>query len=448
MDEDANDSQKRFHLSGPLSIDLVSQQLIDSNGRIRIFHGVNFVCKAPPWYWPQLLEDSFARDLNSWGLNIVRLGVMWSGLEPVEGRYDQEYLEVLRKIIRNFATHGVSVILDLHQDVASSKFGTYDGFPPWLLHKLRQPGDRSFPWPLKSVESWFLGYLTLEVNSFYQALYENKHGSADSLARAWSVVARDLGGEPGVIGYELLNEPWSGDTFSDGRLLLPGQSGRRLLSLFYNRLHSAIRREDKEGLVIWEAVTWAHWLPIEGHLFSSLLSYLLKKFPLLSWLRLLSWLGLVHLAQGRDTPEKPLPDQAWVNLPEEGETKTNQAEKEMLPKDTTWVPEESFEEDPDDGWIPAFGTGFTKVPGGEDWKRKSVLSWHYYYPPLTYSTKSFPWWHRALAHWLFGPGVFLRSEKEAKKLGAASLLTEWGIARPDADKPDSWGSVEAAWVME
>ena len=30
----------------------------------------------------------------------VRLGVMWSGLEPVEGRYDQEYLEVLRKIIR------------------------------------------------------------------------------------------------------------------------------------------------------------------------------------------------------------------------------------------------------------------------------------------------------------------------------------------------------------
>ena len=30
----------------------------------------------------------------------VRLGVMWSGLEPVEGTYDQEYLDVLRKIIR------------------------------------------------------------------------------------------------------------------------------------------------------------------------------------------------------------------------------------------------------------------------------------------------------------------------------------------------------------
>ena len=64
------------------------------------------------------------------------------------------------KRFRNFAKHGVSVILDLHQvglvhgsilrmkflphlrwvfikDVAANKFGTYDGFPPWLLNKLR-----------------------------------------------------------------------------------------------------------------------------------------------------------------------------------------------------------------------------------------------------------------------------------------------------------------------
>ena len=76
----------------------------------------------------------------------VRLGVMWSGLEPVEGTYDQEYLEVLRKIIRlvwlgwfgmdlklksfarNFAAHGVSVILDLHQVTVSAH-----------LHKVKFP---------------------------------------------------------------------------------------------------------------------------------------------------------------------------------------------------------------------------------------------------------------------------------------------------------------------
>ena len=36
-------------------------------------------------------------------------------------------------------------------------------------------------------------YIDLYIILHYQALYENKHGSADSLARAWSVVARDLG---------------------------------------------------------------------------------------------------------------------------------------------------------------------------------------------------------------------------------------------------------------
>ena len=61
-----------------------------------------------------------------------------------------------------------------------------------------------------------------------------------------------------MIGYDLLNEPWCGDGFSDGRLLLPGQAGRRLLSPLYDKLHTAIRSEDKEGLVLWEAVTWAH----------------------------------------------------------------------------------------------------------------------------------------------------------------------------------------------
>ena len=252
-----------------------------------------------------------------------------------------------------------------------------------------------------------------------------------------------------MIGYDLLNEPWCGDAFSDGRLLLPGQSGRRLLSPLYNRIHSAIRMEEKEGLVLWEGVTWAHWLPIDGHLLSSLLAYLLKKLPLLSWLRLLSWLGLVHLTtQGKDSPEKALSNQAWVSLPKESEENQSVTERSGLTKDAPWVAEENFEGPANEDWIPAFGTGLTKVPGGEEWRRKSVLSWHYYYPPLTYSTTSFPWWHRALAHWLFGPGVFLRSEKEARKLGAASILTEWGIARPDADQPDSWGSIEAAWVMD
>ena len=99
----------------------------------------------------------------------MRLGVMWSGVEPVEGEYSTDYLRNIRTIVRNFGKHGVSVVLDLHQDVASSQFQSYDGFPTWLVAKLRRPASpRSFPWPLDKVESWFLGYVTLDVCQFYQ----------------------------------------------------------------------------------------------------------------------------------------------------------------------------------------------------------------------------------------------------------------------------------------
>ena len=104
---------------------------------MRIFHGVNFVAKHPPWYHAALLDEKYARDLASWGLNVVRLGAMWSGFEPQEGYFDLEYVQKLKKIVRNFEQHGVNVILDMHQDVASRHFGTYDGFPDWLIEKLR-----------------------------------------------------------------------------------------------------------------------------------------------------------------------------------------------------------------------------------------------------------------------------------------------------------------------
>ena len=119
-----------------------TEQTVDSSlsccrGRLRIYHGVNFVRKEPPWYHEALLEPDHARDLAAWGLTVVRLGTMWSGVEPREGVYDTQYLTNIKTIVSNFRDHGISVILDMHQDVASRHFKTYDGFPDWLVEKLR-----------------------------------------------------------------------------------------------------------------------------------------------------------------------------------------------------------------------------------------------------------------------------------------------------------------------
>ena len=40
-----------------------------------------------------------------------------------------EYLAKLGSIVDNFRDNGIYVILDMHQDVASRHFKTYDGFP-------------------------------------------------------------------------------------------------------------------------------------------------------------------------------------------------------------------------------------------------------------------------------------------------------------------------------
>ena len=52
----------------------------DTEGRVVIFHGVNSVHKAFPWYADYLYDDARLDDLVDFGLNIMRLGSMWAGL--------------------------------------------------------------------------------------------------------------------------------------------------------------------------------------------------------------------------------------------------------------------------------------------------------------------------------------------------------------------------------
>ena len=70
------------------SISVQSSQFTDSYGRQRFFHGINNVNKAFPWIDPVFQNASYAPYLKSIGVNVVRLGWMWSGFEPAEGAYN------------------------------------------------------------------------------------------------------------------------------------------------------------------------------------------------------------------------------------------------------------------------------------------------------------------------------------------------------------------------
>mmetsp|Transcript_11391 Transcript_11391/g.1705 ORF Transcript_11391/g.1705 Transcript_11391/m.1705 type:complete len:87 (+) Transcript_11391:16-276(+) len=64
----------------------------DKYGRTTVFHGTNIVVKVPPY---EPITDHFDYDMSicdedidymhKWGLNFVRLGVMWEAVERSPG---------------------------------------------------------------------------------------------------------------------------------------------------------------------------------------------------------------------------------------------------------------------------------------------------------------------------------------------------------------------------
>lgn len=116
--------------------------------------------------------------------------------------------------------------------------------PLWLLDSL--PSSRfTFPWPLNNDAinvSVFAAYVTESCGFAFQCLYDNRNNFADYFELYWSVVANTLADRTNVLAYELLNEPWAGDIYSNPLLLLPGVAGQFNLMRLYDRAYQAIRK--------------------------------------------------------------------------------------------------------------------------------------------------------------------------------------------------------------
>lgn len=250
---------------------------IDANGRARLFHGVNAVYKIAPWR-PELtgfdyrysLSEEDAKLLSSWGFNVVRLGVMWPGVEPQYQVFDRQYLADIMTIINNLGKYGIYTIIDLHQDLGNRAF-CGEGIPDWAAYK-PELGERSFPWPIRNETmpldddgypmleeclkvTFSTYYTTKAVQAEFQGFYDNKNNAVDEFCNFWYEVARTFVGNEYVLGYELINEPFTGDTYESPDLLIPGVADNRNLYPLYQKAHNAIRRVDNETIIFFERTT-------------------------------------------------------------------------------------------------------------------------------------------------------------------------------------------------
>jgi len=266
-----------------IRVDPSSNGFIDDLGRQVYFHGVNAVMKVSPWV-PQAegfdkdnsLSAIDAKNLRSWGFNVVRLGVMWPGLEPVRGQYNQTYLGEIEKIVTLLADEGIYTILDFHQDLWHRKF-CGEGVPDYVFEECLEGSAKPFPAPvahgqdypidengnpdIKACLSQFFAkyYLADGVGAGFQCLYDNKNNLWDDFGRFWQTIAGHFKGFPSVLGYELINEPWMGDVYKHPELLLPGKTEKNLLQPMYQHLNSMIRAVDDQTIIFFEGLTIDYW---------------------------------------------------------------------------------------------------------------------------------------------------------------------------------------------
>jgi endoglycosylceramidase len=243
-----------------------------------------------------------AATLAQLGFTVVRLGIVWQGLEPGPtgaGPNDPRYCALHRagtrfpslgagdpyrasaisaylastdRIMALLAHAGLRVILDMHQDVYGSAFSERRGPSPWN-------GEGAPPWAtctdgraFAGRPYWGLAYTASSVQTAIRHFWHNdvRADLQGQFARVWQAVARHYRGDPDVLGYEVFNEPTDFSTPDFSRDLQCAYAGPRHaprscatsgVQALRTGLIGAIEAADPTRLVLVEPVVTAGLAP-------------------------------------------------------------------------------------------------------------------------------------------------------------------------------------------
>ncbi|HEU0192344.1 MAG TPA: cellulase family glycosylhydrolase [Mycobacterium sp.] len=235
--------------SGNSALTATGNWLTNSDGQAVILHGVNMVQAGKgALFLPSDITNDSAAFLAANGVNAVRVGVQWQGLEPEPGVFSSAYLAQIDQAVQILANHGIRSVLDMHQDGYGSEVG-FDGAPAWATDTGGLPNLNTVPFPF--------GYpLNPAGNHAWDTFWANGQVAQgirleNNYAQMWQHVAEYFKNDPDVVGYEIMNEPWAGSQWL-GTLSGNPQFGTQVLTPFYNQVDSAIRSVDPATPVFFE----------------------------------------------------------------------------------------------------------------------------------------------------------------------------------------------------
>ena len=241
-------------------LDTTGRWVTDATGRVWITHGVNMVYKRPP-YLPS--KTGFGADdvefLRRHGFNSVRLGTIYTAVEPRPGVYDDTYVRGVRETAEAIAGAGIYTLVDFHQDLFNERYGG-EGFPDWAVFDDGLPAEPLVGFPLTYVSS-------PGGNRAWQSLWDDREGLHGRFAAAWGHVAGLFRGAPRLMGYDLLNEPWPGPAWTT----CANTEGCRAfeegpLAALQGKAMRAIRARDARNIIWYEPVVTSqfgtkYWIP-------------------------------------------------------------------------------------------------------------------------------------------------------------------------------------------
>ncbi len=166
--------------------------------------------------WPPAWPTS--RDFEtiaSWGFNLIRLPIGWCHIEPQPGVYNATYLDQIKRVVSLANEYGIYVILDMNCMPAWTQIG---------------------------VSSICIGSPSLWENS---TLIEN-------LAASWGYVASSFSNDPGVLGYDIYNEPLAPppSNWSEAQVY-------SAIARLDNACIASIRKVDARHVIFYESGHWA-----------------------------------------------------------------------------------------------------------------------------------------------------------------------------------------------
>ncbi len=187
--------------------------------------------------------------IASWGFNVVRLSISWANLEPrpptpapggrLTHHWNVPYLLALDRIVAGFTSRGLAVVIEMGQNQWSPAFTN--------VATARGTKCRGVGMP-----TWLYPHGTSMLQA-EQGFYGNAGGQQDQYADAWRLVAARYARNPMVVGFDMMNEP-----YTHGQLA-PAALG---LDALYTRLGAAIRSVNPHALLIFQDSDYSPGQPL------------------------------------------------------------------------------------------------------------------------------------------------------------------------------------------